>query len=55
MKNKIKEENTLIVQRDEFNIYIIGAKKFVTTIRIKDALDSNLIGLLEQIKKEMKG
>jgi hypothetical protein len=48
------KDKTLIIQRDEYNIYIIGPKKFVTTIRIQDALDSNLKGLLEKIEKEKK-
>lgn len=48
------EDKTLIVQRDEYNIYIIGPKRFVTTIRIQDALDSNLKGLLDKIEKERK-
>ena len=47
----MKEDKTLIVQTDEYNIYIIGPKKFVTTIKIQDALDSNLLGLLQKIKK----
>ena len=47
----MKEDKILIVQHDEYNIYIIGPKKFVTTLRIQDALDSNLIGLLQKIKE----
>jgi len=50
----MKRDKTLIIQRDEFNIYIIGPKKFVTTIKIQDAIDSNLLGLLEKIKNEKK-
>ena len=50
----MSEDKTLIVQVDEYNIYIIGPKKFVTTIKIQDALDSNLIGLLNSIKKRKR-
>ena len=50
----MSEDKTLIVQVDEYNIYIICPKKFVTTIKIQDALDSNLIGLLNSIKKRKR-